>query len=348
MQGQILAQSDDDLRQKRANTLTAIIGGSFAFLGLEVMGIPAFSIASACGLGVAGLKGLKVYREYRKKCHELNDMMTDTSHTDSREYDEEKDRYYQAKAKKLDDMKTAWAIRVMDFTRLTVQKRLQASGETSYPALIAIARRTYGELEPPIQLVHDWVDELVFFYMYKNHLLASPLPSHWEHYDKYREYLGNSYTYGLMVDDQDNVQTETMNVLDDDPAHVQDGQPRHQDDQGNAQAESGDVQTQKKHVQDFDSEILEAIRTADGILGRDKLKIAYKLYDQWIERLEEDEKILTERGGLEFVRSKVATTKAGAEAIQRIWKLRAVKSGILKQNPRYTGKPPHPEFLKVA
>ena len=348
MQGQILAQPDDDLREKRANTLTAIIGGSFAFLGLEVMGIPAFSIASACGLGVAGLKGLKVYREYRKKCHELDGMMTDTSYTDSREYDEEKDRYYRTRAKKLDDIQTVWFQRVKDFTQSTVQKRLQASGETTYHALIAIARRTYGELEPPIQLVHDWVDELVFFYMYKNHLLVSPLPSHWEHYDKYREYLGNSYTYGLVVDDQGNDQTETMNVLDDDPAHDQDVQPHHQDDQDNDQAQSRNAPPMKKHVQDFDSEILEAIRTADRILGRDKLKIAYKLYDQWKERLEEDEKILTERGGLEFVRSKVATTKAGAEAIQRIWKLRAVKAGILQQNPRYTGKPPHPEFLKVA
>ena len=265
-------------------------------------------------------------------------MMTDTSHTDSREYDEEKDRYYQAKAKKLDDMKTAWAIRVMDFTRLTVQKRLQASGETTYPALIAIARRTYGELEPPIQLVHDWVDDLVFVYMRKKNLLVSPLPSHWE---KYREHLGDSYTYGLVVDDQGNDQTETMDDPEDDQAHVQ-------VKNGDVQTQNRNVPTQKKHVQNFDSEILEAIRTADGILGRDKLKIAYKLYDQWIERLEADDKVLTERGGLEFVRSQVATTKAGAEAIQRIWKLRAVKAGILKQNPRYTGKPPHPEFLKVA
>ena len=338
MQGQILAQPDEDLRQKRADTLTAIVGGTFAFLGLEVMGIPAFSIASACGLGVAGLKGFKLYREYRNKCHELDGMMANTSYTDSREYDEEKDRYYRTRAKKLDDIQTVWTQRVIDFTRSTIEKRLQASGETAYPALIAIARRTYGELEPPIQLVHDWVDDLVFVYMRKKNLLVSPLPSHWE---KYREHLGDSYTYGLVVDDQGNDQTETMNVLDDDQAHVQ-------DDQDNDQAHSRNVPPMKKHVQDFDSEILEAIRTADGILGRDKLKIAYKLYDQWKERLEADDKVLTERGGLEFVRSKVATTKAGAEAIQRIWKLRAVKAGTLKQNPRYTGKPPHPEFLKVA
>ena len=338
MQGQILAQPADGWQEKRANTITAIIGGSFAFLGLEVLGIPAFSIASACGLGVAGLKGLKVYREYRKKCHELDGMMTDTSHTDSREYDQEKDRYYKTRAKKLNDLQSVWTQRVIDFTRSTIEKQLQASGETSYPALIAIARRTYGELEPPLQLVHDWVDEMVFVYMKKKNLLTSPLPSHWE---KYHEHLGDSYTYGLVVDDQSHVQMEKMNASEDDQAHVQ-------DEQGNDQEESGDVPPMKKHVQDFDSEILEAIRTADGILGRDKLKITYKLYDQWKERLLEDEKVLTERGGLEFVRSQVATTKAGAEAIQRIWKLRAVKAGILKQNPRYTGKPPHPEFLKAA
>ena len=345
MQGQILAQPDEDLRQKRADTLTAIVGGTFAFLGLEVMGIPAFSIASACGLGVAGLKGFKLYREYRNKCHELDGMMANTSYTDSREYDEEKDRYYRTRAKKLDDIQTVWTQRVIDFTRSTIEKRLQASGETAYPALIAIARRTYGELEPPLQLMHDWVDEIVFVYMKKKNLLTSPLPSHWE---KYREYLGNSYTYGLVMNDQGNDQADTMDVLDDDQGNDQDVQPHHQDDQDNDQAQSRNAPPMKKHVQNFDSEILEAIRTADGILGRDKLKIAYSLYDQWKERLEEDEKVLTERGGLEFVRSQVATTKAGAEAIQRIWKLRAVKAGTLQQNPRYTGKPPHPEFLKVA
>ena len=87
MQRQILAQPDDEWREKRANTLTAIVGGTFAFLSLEVLGIPAFSIASACGLGFAGMKGWKLYRKYRNQCHELDDMMTDTSYTDSREYD---------------------------------------------------------------------------------------------------------------------------------------------------------------------------------------------------------------------------------------------------------------------
>lgn len=344
MQVQILAQTPDDVREKRANTITAIVGGAFAFLGLEIIGVPAFTLATACGLGVAGVKALKEYRKYRTMCQSLASSLEEHGHN-AQSYDEEKDRYYRAKVKKLDDMQTVWGKRATQFTQSSIEQRLKASGETSYTALIAIARRTYTELDPPFQTVRDFADDVVLVYMRKNNLLTSPLPSHWE---KYREALGETYTYGLSVDDQGNDQGEKWNDQDNDSDHDQDAH-------GNDQAKSTDDQdikdhdqSKKRNTQTFDAEMLEALRTANGILGRDKLKVAYAIYPEWKTAIGNDEKVLTDRGGLEFVRSRLATTKAGAESIQRIWKLRAVKEGFLSKNPRYTGKPPHPEFLKVA
>ena len=201
------------------------------------------------------------------------------------------------------------------------------------------------QLDPPFQLVHDWVDDLVFIFMRKNNLLTSPLPSHWE---KYYETLGETYTYGLSVDDQDNDQGGKWNDQDNDSDHDQDARDNDQAKNADDQDARDNDQSTKRNAQTFDSEMLEALRTANGILGRDKLKVAYALYPEWKTAIGNDEKVLTDRGGLEFVRSRLATTKAGAEAIQRIWKLRAVKEGFLLKNPKYSGKPPHPEFLKVA
>ena len=76
----------------------------------------------------------------------------------------------------------------------------------------------------------------------------------------------------------------------------------------------------------------------------DKSPAAYALYDHWCQNLSAE--LLRVRNGREWVKNKDKTlTVRQADVLLKIFKLRALKDGLLVPNPDYTGKPPHPEYL---
>ena len=102
------------------------------------------------------------------------------------------------------------------------------------------------------------------------------------------------------------------------------------------------------------SELLAAMKDAQGKIEPDTLKEAYGLYDQWKAALLAGEKVLAARGGRAFITShlcqarKKTITPSGMDALLNLWRKRAGREGVIVANPKYTGNPPHPEYLLVG
>lgn len=78
------------------------------------------------------------------------------------------------------------------------------------------------------------------------------------------------------------------------------------------------------------------------------------MYELWKAALLNQEPVLSARGGRDFINRqlcqarKKTITPAGMDALLVVWRKRAAREGLLTPNPRYTGKPPHPEYLLAA
>ena len=102
------------------------------------------------------------------------------------------------------------------------------------------------------------------------------------------------------------------------------------------------------------SELLAAMKDAQGKIEPDTLKEAYGLYDQWKVALLAGEKVLAARGGRAFITRhlcqarKKTITPSGMDALLNLWRKRAGREGVIVANPKYTGNPPHPEYLLVG
>ena len=103
--------------------------------------------------------------------------------------------------------------------------------------------------------------------------------------------------------------------------------------------------------QNDEAALLAALKDAQGKIDADTLREAFGLYKQWIDSVMTNKQALSARGGKQFINAelcqsrKKTITPSGMDALLNVWRKRAGREGILRVNPKYTGKPPHPEYL---
>ncbi len=99
--------------------------------------------------------------------------------------------------------------------------------------------------------------------------------------------------------------------------------------------------------------LLAALKDAQGKIDTDTLRDAFGLYQQWADAVKDKQAVLSARGGRKFINlylcqaRKKTITPGGMDALLTVWRKRAHREGLLKPNPKYTGKPPHPEYLLI-
>jgi len=77
------------------------------------------------------------------------------------------------------------------------------------------------------------------------------------------------------------------------------------------------------------------------------------LYEAWKVELLADGQVLTARGGTRFLHRKIrqemreTITAGGLDSILSLFRAYAFRDGIIAINPRYTGKAPYPQFVRV-
>ena len=214
---------------------------------------------------------------------------------------------------------------------------------TSDPArLYEVAARVYADLDPPFTLVHDYVQVAVIQWCIEHNRIPSPLPESW------LEYAGTLSQIG-----QDMGETNAPNdVLPDVQQPVTDVLEAAKsvsnnvlDDVKPSENVLVDTCATSSNVIQLPSTLplLAAMSDLKAKLG-DKAKPAYSLYGEWCERLTDE--LLRVRAGREWVKAHDnSLTISQTDALLKVFKLRAVKDGLLKSNPDYTGKPTHPEYL---
>ena len=202
---------------------------------------------------------------------------------------------------------------------------------TSDPArLYEVAARAYADLNPPFVLAHDAIQVAVIQWCIRNKCVPSPLPTEWAEYAAILAQIG-----------QDIGDTNAPNDV------LPDVQRPVTDVVAVASSVSGDVQTpvSTSNVIQLPAKLplLAAMSDLKAKLG-DKAKPAYSLYGEWCERLTDE--LLRVRAGREWVKAHDnSLTISQTDALLKVFKLRAVKDGLLVQNPEYKGKPPFPEYL---
>ena len=202
---------------------------------------------------------------------------------------------------------------------------------TSDPArLYEVAARVYADLDPPFTLVHDYVQVAVIQWCIEHNRIPSPLPESWLEYagtlSQIGQDMGETNTPKDVLPD---VQTPSTGVSE------------------VASSVSGDVQTpvSTSNVIQLPAKLplLAAMSDLKAKLG-DKAKPAYALYGAWCSDLTDE--LLRVRAGREWVKAHDSSlTISQTDCLIKVFKLRAVKDGLLRQNPDYTGKPPYPEYL---
>ena len=207
---------------------------------------------------------------------------------------------------------------------------------TSDPArLYEVAARVYADLDPPFTLVHDYVQVAVIQWCIEHNRIPSPLPESW------LEYAGTLSQIG-----QDMGETNTpKDVLPDVQTPSTGVSNNVLDDVKPSENVLVDTCATGSNVIQLPSTLplLAAMSDLKAKLG-DKAKPAYSLYGEWCERLTDE--LLRVRAGREWVKAHDnSLTISQTDALLKVFKLRAVKDGLLKSNPDYTGKPPHPEYL---
>ena len=78
------------------------------------------------------------------------------------------------------------------------------------------------------------------------------------------------------------------------------------------------------------------------------------LYEAWRVELISGGQVLTARGGTRFLHRKIrqemreTITAGGLDALLALFRAYAFRDGLIKPNPRYTGKAPYPRFLRIG
>jgi hypothetical protein len=77
------------------------------------------------------------------------------------------------------------------------------------------------------------------------------------------------------------------------------------------------------------------------------------LYEAWKVELLAGGQVLTARGGTRFLHRKIriekreTITAVGLDALLALFRAYAFRDGLIALNPRYTGKAPYPQFVRV-
>ena len=76
---------------------------------------------------------------------------------------------------------------------------------------------------------------------------------------------------------------------------------------------------------------------------------AAKIYPAWLQALESGHPVLTKRGGRRFLyRHFIKGDKPRAgdiDALLELFRVAALRRGVVRENPKYTGRPPHPRYV---
>lgn len=78
------------------------------------------------------------------------------------------------------------------------------------------------------------------------------------------------------------------------------------------------------------------------------------IYEDWKGELLAGGQVLTARGGTRYLHQKIrmekreAITATGLDALLSLCRAFAFRDGLIKPNPRYTGKAPYPRFIRVG
>lgn len=219
------------------------------------------------------------------------------------------------------------------FMTAALQQVMQNAQTTDHHKLYAAASHAFEEMNPPFTLVHDFVLVEVIRYCVKHHCIPSPLPAEWGEYA------------AQLAQIQQNIRSTTIlpdvssNVLTFEPDVSSNVSATERNVSGNVSGyEAANVVSLSQQLP-----LLVAMSELKQELG-DKAKPAYALYSDWCGALSSE--LLKVREGRSWVKAQDKTlTVKQVDVLLKTFKLKAVKDDLLTNNPEYTGKPPHPEYI---
>lgn len=316
--------------------IVATVGSVMAVSGLQAGGVPALEIL-AIGAGAAFI-GIAVKRQFRQQ----NAPTAPRAIVPDLPPDEDVRHEILRREKALQLRLNASYRNISRFVYAAMNHAMNREGTSDPARLYEVANRVYADLDPPFTLVHDYVQTAVIQWCIEHNRIPSPLPKEWGEYagmlSQIAQDMGETNASSDVLPD---VKTPVDGVLE------------------VASSVSSDVQTSaavvKEAVQTSTTgsnviqlssnlPLLAAMSDLKTKLGGDKAKCAYSLYGDWCSDMTDD--LLRVRAGREWVKAHDnSLTQAQTDALTRVFKLRALKDGLLKSNPDYTGKPPFPEYL---
>ena len=224
------------------------------------------------------------------------------------------------------------AIEQPDYNSISIlvfQKMLDAmdkAGTTDHAQLMEVAKQEYESLGLPYRTVADFVLVAVIRWCVNNGHVPFPFPASWNKYQNmFKQCFDDVTDVSWDVSERGkNVSKGDQERFKDVSEHV----PR---------AVSNVIQLSTA------DDLLAAMAVLKSELG-EKAKGAYSLYGDWIKCLSTD--LLRVRVGREWLKGKdKSLTVKQADALIKVFKLKALRAGLLLPNPEYKGKPPYPEYL---
>lgn len=221
------------------------------------------------------------------------------------------------------------------FVHAAMSHAMNREGTSDPARLYAVASKAYQDLNPPFELAHDYVQVAVIQWCIRNKCIPPSLPPEWAEYagmlSQIAQDMGDTNAPKDVLPD---VQTPLPVVIED----VQTPLPVVKEAVQTSAIGSNVIQLSSNLP------LLAAMGDLKTKLGGDKAKGAYALYGEWCSDLTDD--LLRVRAGREWVKARDhSLTISQTDSVIKVFKLRAVKDGLLKSNPDYTGKPPFPEYL---
>lgn len=199
---------------------------------------------------------------------------------------------------------------------------MDSAGTNNHEQLHAIAENAYESLGLPYQLAENFALVAVIRWCIKHGCVPSPLPTEWE---KYRNMINQCFEHVTYV--SSHVSESAKDVLR----------------SGGDVSEKGAENVSNVIKLSEAASMVAAMAALKGELG-DKAKDAYSLYGYWCKCLSSD--LLRVRGGRDWLKNTDSTlTVKQADALLKVFKLKAVRAGLLLPNPEYKGKPPYTEYL---
>lgn len=300
----------------RFNVPALIVGTCVSVVALETVGVPAVELAvisAGClGVGITAKKWVA-----RAAPIEPPVIITDE---DLRREILEREHRMQVR------LNSAYR-NISRFLYAAMYHAMARANTTDHNQLYAIAKGVHSELNAPFTEVHDVPLEAVIRFCLKHKCLPSPLPENWlEYAPQLAEMAQNMGTTSLASDVSADDST--------DQSHVS----------GTISDVSSDVSTPTNVIpMGHTLPLLAAMGELKSELG-DKARPAYALYGKWCANLTND--LLKVRTGRDWVKQHASDlTQKQADTLLKVFKLKAVKVGLLVPNPAYTGKPPHPEYI---